>query len=101
MKLRKGDTVKILSGRDAGKTGKVLKSYPDAKTVLVEGLNLVKKHLRPKKGGEKGSITSVPLPMSLSKVMVVCPKCGKPARIGIKTSENSKLRQCKKCHQEF
>ncbi len=101
MKIRKGDNVVVKSGRDAGKTAKVLKIYPEIEKVLLEGLNMVKKHMRPKKSGEKGSIASVSTPLSASRVMLVCPKCSKPTRVGYMYHEELKLRVCKKCKQEF
>ncbi|HOY55937.1 MAG TPA: 50S ribosomal protein L24 [bacterium] len=106
MKIKKGDQVKIIRGKDRGKSGKVLQLVPrDAKTlVVVEGLNLCYKHLRPKRDREKGQRIMFPVPFDLSNVMLVCPKCGKPARIGFKIlTEKSELnrekkqRICKKC----
>lgn len=100
MKIRKGDNVKILSGKDRGKTGKVTRVLPKEKKAYVEGMNLAKKHTRPKKQGEKGQRITVPAPVDLSVLMLVCPKCSKPARVGYKISEKSKFRICKKCKSE-
>lgn len=99
MKIHKGDTVKIISGKDGGKTGKVMKVYPQANAVLLEGLNLFKKHRKPKREGEKGEMVSVPRPLSASKVMLVCSSCGKAARVGHRSESDSptKVRYCKKC----
>lgn len=114
MKIKKGDKVKILSGKDKGKTGKVLQVFPSRKKASVEGLNLLIKHMRPRKQGEKGQRIEFPAPMDLSNIMLICPKCSKPARVGYKyleivkgASANSeqakkkkkKVRVCKKCKQ--
>lgn len=101
MKIRKNDQVKILSGKDRGKTGKVLRVFPKDGRVLVEGLNLVKKHSRPKRQGEKGQRVSVPATLDASNLMLVCPKCSKASRVGFKIGEKSKFRICKKCKSEI
>ena len=101
MKIKKGDNVKILSGKDRGKTGKVSRVLPDAGKALVEGLNLVKKHIRPRKQGEKGQRVSVPAAIDISSLMLVCPKCSKATRVGFKVTEKSKFRICKKCGSEI
>lgn len=101
MKIRKNDNVKILSGKDRGKTGKVLRVLPTAEKALVEGLNLVKKHVRPRKQGEKGQRVSVPATLDISNLMLICPKCSKAARIGYKQGEKNKFRICKKCKSEI
>lgn len=101
MKIRKGDTVLIISGKDRGKKGKVLEALPKEGRILVEGVNLMKKHRKPKKTGEKGQIIQLPKPIDVSNVKLTCPKCGKPTRIGHKlTEDKKKYRICKKCGQE-
>lgn len=95
--IKKNDTVKILSGKDRGKTGKVLSVDPVAGTVLLDGLNVFKKHARPRKQGEKGQIVSLPRPLYLSKVMLFCSSCGKAVRPKIKVSGEKKERACRKC----
>ena len=100
MKLRKGDNVLITSGKDRGKTGKVLRAFPEGHKVLVEGVNLKKKHVRPKKSGEKGQIISMPLPIDSSKAMIVCSGCDKPVRVGYNAAGDRKFRICKKCGRE-
>ena len=100
MKIKKNDQVKILSGKDRGKIGKVLRVIPKSSKALVEGLNLVKKHSRPKRQGEKGQRVSVPAPINLSNLMLVCPKCSKPSRVGFKVTEKAKFRVCKRCKSE-
>lgn len=101
MKIKKGDTVLIISGKDRGKTGKVLKVFPEEEKILVENINLRKKHRRPRKAGEKGQIIEFPSPIWASNVKIVCPKCGKASRIGIKINESRKYRICKKCGSEI
>ncbi|KKU76766.1 MAG: 50S ribosomal protein L24 [Parcubacteria group bacterium GW2011_GWA2_47_8b] len=103
MKIHKGDTVQIISGKDNGKTGKVLGVNVRENTVLIEGQNLFKKHSRPKKQGEKGQIITLPRPLYISKVMLFCPNCKKATRIAYKVNEQSKTksRQCKKCNTEI
>ncbi len=102
MKIRKDDKVIILSGKDKGKKGKVLKAIPRDGRVIVENVNIVKKHQRPKKQGEKGQRIEVASPIDVSKVMLICPKCGKNTRVGYRVLENKeKVRVCKKCGQEI
>ena len=101
MKIIKNDTVLIISGKDRGKKGKVIKALPQIGKVVVEGLNLVKKHVRPKRQGEKGQIVKIPKPLSTASVKLICPKCGQAARVGYKLAEGGKLRVCKKCKQEI
>ncbi len=101
MKIKKGDTVKVLTGKDRGKTGKVIKVYPKKGKVTVEGVNVYKKHTRPRRRGEKGEIVSVVRPMDASNVILVCPKCNKPTRSGCRFEGNKKVRYCKKCNAEI
>lgn len=97
MKIKKGDMVKILAGKDKGKTGKILAVNLEKQRIMVEGINIFKKHRRPKKQGEKGEIISVSRPMNVSNAQLVCPRCGQPTRIGYKIEAGKKLRSCKKC----
>lgn len=101
MKIKKGDQVKIISGKDKGKSGKITHSFPSENKVMVEGLNLVKKNVRPRKEGEKGQRIEIPGKINTSNVMLVCPKCGKSARIGSKIAGEKKIRVCKKCGAEI
>lgn len=101
MKVKKGDNVLILAGKDRGKAGKIMKSFPKELKVLVEGINLRKKHVRPRKEGEKGQIVQIPVPMDVSNVKMICPKCGKASRVGYKKEKDRKFRICKKCGQEI
>lgn len=100
MKIKKNDQIIVISGKDKGKKAKVLQVFPDKAKVLLEGLNLRKKHVKPKKSGEKGEMVQVPVPMDVSNVKLVCSKCGQPARVGYKLIEKKKFRMCKKCGQE-
>lgn len=101
MRIIKGDTVLIISGKYRGKTGKVLKALPKAGKILVEGVNLMKKHRKPKKDKEKGQIVEIPAPLDISNAKLICSKCKKATRVGYKISENKKYRICKKCGQEI
>jgi len=101
MKIKKGDNVLVVSGKDKGKTGKVLRSLPKEKKITVEGVNLKQKHLKPKKQGEKGQIVKSAAFFDVSNVKIICPKCGKPARIGYKIVSGKKSRICKKCKSEI
>lgn len=101
MKIKKGDTVLIISGKDRLKKGKVLKILSKKGTVLVEGVNLKKKHVRPKKEGEKGEVVQLPAPVHVSSTKLICSKCGRATRVSHKIVENKKYRICKKCGQEI
>ena len=101
MKIKKNDTVLITSGKDKGRTGKVLRVFPGKGSVLVEGINLRKKHVRPKKEGEKGQVVKVPGALSVSNVKLICPKCKKATRVGYKIEKKRKYKICKKCGQEI
>lgn len=99
MNIKKNDTVKIISGKDRGKTGKVVQTFSDINKVVVEKMNKKYKHLRPKREGEKGQRIEFDAPMDASNVMLICKKCGKPARVGFKFSGKNKYRVCKKCKE--
>lgn len=101
MKIKKGDTVKIISGKDKSRTGKVTHVFPKENRIVVEGVNIHKKHSRPKKQGQKGQIIQMPMPIYVSNAMIVCESCGKAVRMGIKKIENKKFRICKKCGGEL
>jgi large subunit ribosomal protein L24 len=97
MNIKKGDTVKILSGTDRSKTGKVLRVYPESARLTVEGMNLYKRRVKPKTQGQKGETVLVARPMASSKAMIVCQSCKKATRVGYRVHEGSKERFCKKC----
>ena len=95
MRIKKGDNIKVLSGKERGKTGTVISVDSDRERVAVEGLNLYKKHTRPRRQGEKGQVISVSRPMHASNVMLVCPSCKEATRIGYRTEGERKVRYCK------
>ena len=101
MKIRKGDIVLIVSGKDRGKKGKVLEVFPRDDRAVIEGANLRKKHVKPKRSGQKGQIIEMPFPIHISNLKLICQKCGKPTRVGSKTEEKRKFRVCKKCGQSI
>ena len=90
----------MLSGKDRGKTGRILRFFPEEDKAVVEGLNLVKKHQRPKKQGQKGEVISAPRPVDISKIMLICQRCKKPSRMGVKREDRKIIRICKKCKGE-
>ena len=96
-KIKKGDSVQMLKGKDRGKTGKVAHVFPKEQKVIVEGLNLVKKHVRPKRQGEKGEIVNMPRKVAVANVGVMCGRCGKPARVGFLIEKGAKTRICRRC----
>lgn len=101
MKIRKNDNVIVIAGKDKGKKGRVVKVLPEEGRLIVENINLKKKHQKPKSGGKKGEKIEVPRPFSVSTVMLVCKNCGKPSRTGYKLlPEGKKIRTCKKCGAE-
>ena len=97
MNIKKGDTVQVLSGNDKGKTGEVLEVLPKTSRVIVKGVNIRKKHVKPRKQGEEGGIIPVECSIHSSKVNVVCPKCNKATRVAVKKEGKEKTRVCKKC----
>ena len=100
--VKTGDTVVILSGKDKGKQGKVLQVAPKEGKVIVEGLNVARKHVKPRNAQQQGGIVDAEAAMDASKVMAVCPKCGKPTRVAHKFLEDgTKVRVCKSCGEEF
>jgi large subunit ribosomal protein L24 len=105
MKIKKNDTVVVLSGKDKGKQGKVLSTMPTVNKVLVEGINMADCHVRATRQGQESGIVRKALPMRANKVMVVCPKCGKANRLAhTVVEENGKkknVRTCKKCGEQI
>lgn len=97
MNIKKGDTVYVITGKDKGKSGKVTAVYSDKNKVLIENVNIVTKHQKPKSQQDKGGIVKKPAPIDGSNVMVVCPVCGKATRISHKEIDGKKARICKKC----
>jgi len=100
--VKTGDTVVVLSGKDKGKQGKVLSASPKDGMVVVEGVNIVSRHTKPRRQGEEGGIIKAPAAMRACKVMRVCPKCNKPTRPAHKlTADGKKVAVCKKCGAEI
>ena len=101
MKIKRDDKVIVLSGKDKGKTGKVLVADPKALKVIVEGVNVATKHQKAQKKGQDGGLIKVETPIYVSKVQLVCPKCGKGTRVAHKIADGKKTRVCKKCGAEI
>ena len=97
MKIKKGDNVMIMSGKDRGKTGVVFHVSPVSEKITIDGLNVFKKRSKPKKQGETGQTVLVPRPLPVSNVMIVCASCKKPTRIGHRIEGSKNVRYCKKC----
>lgn len=102
MNIRRDDTVIVLSGKDKGKQGKVLKADPKNGKVIVEGVNVASRHQKPRRQGEEGGIIKMETPIYACKVMRVCPKCGKPTRAAFTIlADGTKTRVCKKCGENI
>ncbi len=102
MSIKKDDLVVVLSGKDKGKQGKVLKTEPKSGKVIVEKVNMVSRHTKPRRQGEEGGILQKEAPIYACKVMRVCPKCNKPTRSAHKVlADGKKVRICKKCGAEI
>jgi large subunit ribosomal protein L24 len=97
MKIRKGDTVTVISGKDKGVTSSVMRALPENQKVVVEKVGVVKKAQRPTRDNPSGGIMQLEKPVHVSNVMLVCPKCNKPTRVGVKVEDGKKSRVCKKC----
>lgn len=97
MKIKKNDIIKMISGKDKGKTGKVTKIDKKNLRLIVENINVFKKRVKPKQSGQKGETVLVPRPFRSSKAMIVCPNCKQATRVGRRLEGNSKIRYCKKC----
>ncbi|MCL2087276.1 MAG: 50S ribosomal protein L24 [Oscillospiraceae bacterium] len=95
--VKKDDTVMIISGKDRGKTGKVLEVSPKERKIIIEGRNMVTKHVKPRRQGQLGGIVKAEGAIYACKVMPVCPKCKKPTRVGAELRDDGKVRICKKC----
>jgi large subunit ribosomal protein L24 len=96
MKIKKNDNVIVISGKDKGKTGKVVRAFPREGKVIIENINMKKVHVRPKKSGQKGQIVSQAAPMYVSAVMIVDPKTSKHTRVGFETKDGKKIRVAKR-----
>ena len=102
MNIKKGDTVRVLSGKDKGKEGQVVRSIPSKQRVVVEKVNMVKKAMRPTQQNPQGGIITIEAPIHVSNVMLICPECKQPTRVNHRRDENGrKVRVCKKCGKDI
>jgi len=101
MKIKNNDIVLIISGKDRSRKGKVIEVFPKKRRIIVEGINIRKKHIHPQRAGEKGQIVEIAAPFDVSNVKLICPKCKKATRVGYRVVERNKYRVCKKCGQEI
>ena len=101
MNIKKGDRVKVLSGKDKGKEGVVLRSIPQKERVVVEKVNMIKKAMRPTQQNPQGGISTMEAPIHVSNVMLVCPSCKEATRVSRKRNEGKKIRVCKKCGKDI
>lgn len=101
LKIKKGDTIIVTTGKDRMKTGKVLKVFPAARRIIAEGINVTRRRERSRSAGKPGQIVEAPAPFAVSKVMVKCSQCGRGRRIGYRRDGDKKIRVCRKCGQEF
>ena len=102
MKIKKGDRVKVLTGKDRGKTGEVMRALPAEGKVIVDGVNVAQKHQRATRATMQGGIIDKDMPIPVANVALVCPSCGKTTRVGYKfDSDGTKVRTCKKCGGEI
>jgi large subunit ribosomal protein L24 len=103
-RIKKDDTVKVISGKDAGKEGRVVRVYPKRERVMIEGVNRVTKHKRQQRtraGAQEGGMVHEEAPIHMSNVMPICPSCDTPARVGTKVINGERHRVCKRCDSEF
>ena len=102
MGIKKGDKIIVIAGKDKGKQGRVMKVFPQSRRVIVEGINLVKKHLKRRSESEQGGIKEIPLSLHISNVISSCPQCNKGTRILVKVlKDGSKIRSCRRCQKEL
>lgn len=99
MKLKKGDQIKVLVGKDAGKQGKIEKIFEKKSKVLVPDVNQYKRHLKARMQGQSSEIITITKPLRVSQVALICPKCNKTTRVGYKVEKGSKVRICRKCEK--
>ncbi len=97
MRIKKGDIVQIIAGRDRGKTGKVLRVDKGSDRILVEGINVFKKRVKPKRQGEKGQNITLPRPVAAANILPQCPVCGRGVRVGFRSEGALKTRYCRRC----
>jgi len=99
-KIRKGDTIQVVKGKDKGKKGRVMRIIPETGRALVEGINMAKKHKRRSQQNQQGGIVSIEMPISIANIMLLCKSCSKPVRVGFKlANDKTKSRFCKSCNE--
>lgn len=101
MKIRKGDKVRVTAGKDRGRQGTVERVYVNQETVVLPGVNLYKRHMKRDPQSGQGGIVEIPRPIPVANVMLICPKCAKPTRVGFTIDKTKKYRVCKKCNKTF
>jgi len=99
VKIRKNDNVIVIAGKDKGKKGKVRYAYPDEGRVMVDGVNMIKRHTRARAMARQAGVIEREAPLSVSKVMLICNKCNRPTRVGFHFAEDKKVRVCSSCHE--
>ena len=100
MRVKKGDTIVVITGKDKGRKGKIRQVLPKDESVIIEGVNIIKRHMKPRGQARQAGIIESEAPVHISKVMIVCPKCNKPARLKANVSEDGKrMRVCSKCNE--
>ncbi len=100
MKIRKGDLVLVITGKDKGKKGKVRRAFPKDHKIIVEGINMIKRHSRARGGARQAGIIELEAPIDVSNVMLLCNKCNKPTRVGFRfLADGKKVRICRVCHE--
>ena len=104
LKIRRGDNVRVMSGKDRGKEGRILAVFPSDERIIIEGVSIIKRHMKLRaargRSGQEGGIIQKEAPVHVSNVQIVCPSCG-PTRVGYKVSDGSKARVCRKCGGEL
>jgi len=101
MKIKKGDKIKIIAGKDRGREGVVERVIPKEEKAVITGCNLYKKHVKPRHEGEKGGVIEIARPLNIAKMALICPKCKKATRVGYKVQGKEKFRVCRKCGEKI
>lgn len=99
MKIKVNDKVRVRKGKDSGKSGKIIQVFPESRKVVVEGANIMKKHVRSRRQGEKGQTIELAAPLRVENVQLLCPKCARPTRVGARMDGDRKKRVCRQCRE--